>query len=298
MSIRIQRSFIIGDTWLYYKIYTGYKTSDVVLTEVVKPLAEKLIEDHIVDKWFFIRYGDPEHHIRVRFHFKDTENIRPLIQQLHSSLRFFVDQDLIWKVQTDTYQREVERYGTNTMEISEELFYHDSKMIVDFLDMIEGEEGEELRWLFSLRAVDSFLHSYQYKALDKLVLLEQLKTSYGSEFGMSRPLKKQIDQKYREERGKIEEFMNFRPSENPEYAPLLKILDVKAKSITGIVEKTLDHKRSGYLQVPMDNLMASYIHMLMNRIFKSKNRMHEMVCYDFLFRYYRSAVARSKVKAV
>jgi len=61
-----QRTFIPGDAWVYYKIYTGAKTSDILLTEIIKPVAEKLIEQELIDQWFFIRYADPKHHIRVR----------------------------------------------------------------------------------------------------------------------------------------------------------------------------------------------------------------------------------------
>ena len=43
-------------------------------------------------------------------------------------------------------------------------------------------------------------------------------------------------------------------------------------------------------------LMGSYIHMLINRLFKSKQRLHEMVIYDFLFRYYKSEIAKKKYK--
>ncbi len=148
MTKNIQRNFILGDTWLYYKIYTGPKTSDSVLTGIIKPVAEQLIADNIIDKWFFIRYADPKHHIRVRFHYSQSENIAIIINSLSPYLRPLVEQDHIWKVQIDTYHREIERYGSNTMELSESLFYYDSKMIVDFIDMIEGAEGEEIHFFF------------------------------------------------------------------------------------------------------------------------------------------------------
>ncbi|MFK7749084.1 MAG: lantibiotic dehydratase C-terminal domain-containing protein, partial [Kordia sp.] len=54
------------------------------------------------------------------------------------------------------------------------------------------------------------------------------------------------------------------------------------------------HKEDETLMMPINDLMGSYMHMLMNRLFKSKNRIHEMVCYDFLYRYYKSMIARKK----
>ena len=34
----MKRDFIIGDEWVYYKIYSGAKTCDKVLLDIVKPL--------------------------------------------------------------------------------------------------------------------------------------------------------------------------------------------------------------------------------------------------------------------
>ena len=44
----------------------------------------------------------------------------------------------------------------------------------------------------------------------------------------------------------------------------------------------------------IDSLLASYIHMMMNRLFKSKNRLHELVLYEFLYRYYKGEQAKEK----
>ena len=61
------RRFPPGSAWLYLKLYTGTATADVLLSEVLGPLAREAIADRLADRWFFIRYDDPEHHLRVRF---------------------------------------------------------------------------------------------------------------------------------------------------------------------------------------------------------------------------------------
>ena len=279
---------------MYYKIYTGHKTADEVLTQVIRPVVGELLDQGAIDKWFFIRYTDPKYHIRVRFHYSDRNNVGSIINALYPYLKTFVEQDLIWKIQIDTYQRELERYGEHTMELAEEVFHCDSKMIVDFLDMIDGAEGEVLRWLFALRAMDSHLTNFQYTDTDKLRIMDRLKTGFALEFGMARPLKKQLDDKYREERKRIDEFMVFEAHEKPDYAPILNILAAKGKKMgpiaTEIIKRTGKENRGAQI----DDLMTSYLHMHMNRLFKSKNRLHELVCYDFLHRYYKSMIARKK----
>lgn len=48
------------------------------------------------------------------------------------------------------------------------------------------------------------------------------------------------------------------------------------------------------LEIDLNDFLSSHIHMTMNRIFCSKNREHEMICYDFLSRYYKSKIATIK----
>jgi len=294
MDNGIKRTFILGDPWIYYKIYSGAKTSDYILTEIIKPAAEKLLATGIIDKWFFIRYADPKHHIRVRFHFNNPENVRLIINSLYPDFKKLISQDLIWKIQTDTYQREIERYGEKTIELAEELFYYDSKMIVNFLDLIEGEKGEELRWLFGLRMIDVLLDSFKFTIEDKCALLEQLKTGFANEFEVNRFLKKQLDDKFRKEREKINEHLTLTKEIKHEYVPILEVFDAYTIEIKPIVEKIKTLIDKGHFTREVRGLLSSFIHMTMNRLFKSKNRVHEVVCYDFLYRYYRSLLARAK----
>ncbi len=281
----LQRSFIIGSEWLYYKIYTGPKTSDLVLTDVIKPVATQLLEKNTIDKWFFIRYNDPKHHIRVRFHYNNPDNVTDIINGLYESLKEFSDEDLIWKIQIDTYQREIERYGLKTIEQSEELFFLDSKMIVDFLDLIEGDEGEELRWLFGIRAIDQKLKDFGYDEDEKLALMERLKIGFGAEFGMNKNLKKQLDKKFRNEHDKIKSFLNFKRETDPDYALIIDVLEEKSNNSENLIKSIL----SLVNKAELDDMMSSFIHMLMNRLFRSKNRLHEMVIYDLLYRTYKVA---------
>lgn len=280
-----QRTFIPGDSWVYYKIYTGTKTSDIVLTEAIKPITEELFQKGHIDQWFFIRYADPKHHIRVRFHYKDEDAIGVIMKTVYAHLHAFAKADLIWKIQVDTYNREIERYGEEHIEAAEQLFSHESDMIVNFLDMVDGEEGEELRWLFAIRALDTMLVDFDYSEDQKLAFMERLKTGFGQEFGMNKFLKKQLDEKFRSKREKITFFIDFKVEDRPEYQPLLELLAYKSeKSKTTITElkKSASNER-------IDTYLGSYAHMLMNRMFRSKNRLHEMVVYDLLYRHYKVA---------
>lgn len=288
-----KRSYIIGKDWLYYKIYTGPQTSDAFLLEAIDRVTDHLIKKKVIIKWFFIRYLDPKYHLRVRFNYRQPNHVSDIINSLYPYLEKYQQQGLIWKVQIDTYNREIERYGKRTIQLAEDYFFYDSEMIIDFLKLFENED--DLRWIFSLVVIDSSLNCFDYNAEEKLLLLERLKTGFGEEFGMGRPLKKQLDAKYRLEREKIEEFMTFG---NKKSSAFSHIINKNKKNIKKIADKILILRNSGELNNELDELMSSYIHMFMNRLFRSKNRLHEMVCYDFLFRYYQSNIAREKYEKI
>lgn len=292
----LKRNFILGDSWLYYKIYSGPKTLDRILTELINPVSKSLLEQNIIDKWFFIRYNDPKPHLRVRFHCKDTDNLQKIIKELTPHFTQFMDMEFISNIQIDTYQREIERYGENSMELCEDIFYHDSVMMADFLDMIEDGEGDELRWLFGLKAADAFLNAFHLSIEAKVDLLMNLKTAFGEEFGMNRHLKQQLDNKYRAQRKMIEEFL--KSDDTFEYPEIIEVINKKNINSRGAIDSILGLYERNELMVPVNALLSSHIHMLMNRLFRSKMRLHEMVLYDFLFRYYDSVKARTKKSIV
>ncbi len=159
----IQRTFIPGENWLYFKIYSGPKTADTILAEDIKPLVEKMSSVNIINKWFFIRYSDPKLHIRVRFYLSKTDYLNHVISLMNSSMKPYVQNNLIWKIQLDTYEREIERYGENTIDLIENLFCYDSNMHLDLLSSLYGDEGETTRWLFGLKAIDQTLIDFVRK---------------------------------------------------------------------------------------------------------------------------------------
>ncbi|MEL7148265.1 MAG: thiopeptide-type bacteriocin biosynthesis protein [Bacteroidota bacterium] len=275
-----RRSFIPGSEWLYYKLYTGSKTSDRVLTELILPFSQEMKARKLINRWFFIRYGDPDNHLRIRFHLTSIDAFGHLVEELTPQLETFYDQQLIWKIQTDVYKRELERYGHQNISHSEDLFYHESEMLANLLSVIDGEEGEEIRWLFGLRAIFQLLEDFALKTEEKIALMEHLKSGFMSEFGIGKPTKRQLDSKFRAERAKIDWFMQFTRAEQPDYAPLLDILDQKSNRTRAIIQQITQNVNSAQRK----DLLMSYIHMMMNRLFRSQNRKHELVMYYLLWR--------------
>ncbi len=203
----VQRDYILGDQWFYFKIYTGVKTADTILTEVIEPLCNRLFEKNLIDKWFFIRYTDPDFHLRIRFKIIDINRISEIILVLNSMLKPYIDLHLVSKFQTEAYSRELERYGYNTIEETESLFFYDSQMTLQMLNQIEGDEGETHRWHFACLAVDFLLNDFGFSETEKFDHMNRLQQGFGQEFGMNTQLKVQLDDKFRKERQQIRSFL-------------------------------------------------------------------------------------------
>jgi thiopeptide-type bacteriocin biosynthesis protein len=76
---KIKRNFIVGEEWLYYKIYCGNYTADKILINEVQTIVNKLFRKKLIDQWFFIRYYDPDFHLRIRFHLINLNAITEVI---------------------------------------------------------------------------------------------------------------------------------------------------------------------------------------------------------------------------
>ncbi|MFL5764247.1 MAG: lantibiotic dehydratase [Bacteroidia bacterium] len=288
------RNFHVGSEWLYYKLYCGIKTADKILIDAIYPLYEALLNKGLITKFFFIRYVDPDTHLRVRFLLNNTRNFGEVVNEVNEFIRPFITENFIHKIQLETYSREIERYGTNTMEISESLFCADSISNIRMLALISEEEGENLKWQFSIRSIDELLDCFDYNLDDKFDLFERLKESFIREHGDSKELRLQLDAKFRNLRSKLEYFLGDDTRQADEMKPLFDILDWKKSQVRDMAKRILEIKSRGNLDVDLKYLVSSYIHMMVNRIFKSKQRTFEMVLYDFLCRYYKSRIAREK----
>ena len=71
-----------------------------------------------------------------------------------------------------------------------------------------------------------------------------------------------------------------------------QVLKSKIKKTTKLTKHILEYQNHDRLKVRLDSLLSSYIHMLVNRAFRSKQCFYELVCYDFLSRFYRNQIGR------
>lgn len=295
--IQVQRTFAVGSEWLYVKLYGGVKSLDKILSDDILPLTNELLEEGIIEKWFFIRYEDTDKHLRIRFyHANKPDFIGTVLSRLHEVLKNYLDEGIIFKIQADTYQREIERYGNETMGLSESVFFHDSKAIASILSLIEGDEGERFRWLFGLRSVDMVLSDFGYNVEAKAKLMTFIKDGFFQEYGGGDKLRHQLNDKYRTERESIEKILDSE-QDTDEIKPAIEYFSERSNELKCINIGLRNLQIANSQVYSHDVLLQSYIHMTMNRLFLTDNRKHELVIYYFLDKYYQSKKARMSNKS-
>ncbi|MGH3994155.1 MAG: thiopeptide-type bacteriocin biosynthesis protein, partial [Pseudonocardiaceae bacterium] len=143
-AVAVKRSFPPGSEWLYAKLYSGNSTSDHLLRELVRPLVDEALASGAVDRWFFIRYADPDWHVRVRLHGPPERLHGEVLPALEAAIEPFCRDGSVWKLQLDTYEREIERYGGNEgIVLSERLFHADSEAALSIVETLSGDAGTD-----------------------------------------------------------------------------------------------------------------------------------------------------------
>ena len=265
----VTRKFLPGSEWLYLKIYSGVKTADIILQESIIPFVNFLLkEERLIIKWFFIRYNDPEPHLRIRFQLANNSNYKIVLEKVNHHLNHFIDSGEISNIIIDSYIRELERYGENTIEFSEELFCKSSELVLQFLDY-----NDEEKIFVSMFYIDKLLYNLKLSNTEKWEWIRKFNNSYKIEFNADKNLNSQLDIKFRKFKP---DYINFVKSD--EYKEIRNLITLNIEK-SGVSIENIG-------SIPLlSDFFQSIFHMHINRMFVSNQRLFEMIIYDHMNRY-------------
>jgi thiopeptide-type bacteriocin biosynthesis protein len=289
--MQIQRRFPPGSEWLYAKLYAGPDHVEKALRALL-PVLRSARSSGAADQWFFLRYGDPDWHLRLRLHGAPGRlrgEVQPAIEQAASSL---LSAGWAWRIQLDTYEREIERYGGEEgILLAERLFHAGSEAVLDLLNFLSGDAGEDGRWRLALLSLDCLLRGLGLTIKERLVVLRQVRGEFAREFRVDATLDRQLGERYRRERPRLERLLGGADGPGPQ---VRAVLDRYGSQVAAIGVDLRICAGAGRLNVPLLHFAADQLHMQMNRCFRSAARAHELVVYDFLARLCESQVARTQ----
>lgn len=234
--------------WIYLKLYHNTETTNVILGEEIYDLCNKMIENGLVEKYFFIQYMDSNNHIRLRLKFKSE-----LLQGVSEILEWaneLKERELIYYFSIDTYEREVNRYGgSNLIEFAENCFWKDSELITNAskLDSIDDLE-------FGILNILSIMSAYGLNEteIEEWMSLNISNNNSREDFRKNR--KKIL--------GIIKDFYN---QEIKMDEKLMELIDERNRSIYEYKNQIDKADKEGSLTNLKENILSSLIHMSCNR---------------------------------
>jgi thiopeptide-type bacteriocin biosynthesis protein len=276
------RAYPPGSEWLYLKLYCGPASADRLLVELA-PLLQMTKAEGLWDRWHFVRYRDPDHHLRLRFHGLPSRLLSELLPHLHKHLEERLAQSLLWKVQVDTFEPEWERYGGSLgFALAEGWFFEDSQHILN--QLVDGLTLEQ-RWRAGLRHADAIWAALGLKVQARKELAQASRDGFRKEFGDSGAGAVQMGARFRALRKELES--GFPQASDSALAPELCGLPK--------IREAFDQ---GLIQGDLASLAGSLSHMHLNRMLRANPREHEWVLMEFLVRLYDSYLARHSTGSV
>lgn len=294
---QIKRNFVVGDEWLYYKVYAGSDTVEHLLVSVLPPLIETMVTRGLITAWFFTRYNDPEYHLRLRFKVPSQDKVGVIIQLICEHLGGLLDNHSIHNLALDTYKRELERYGPSAIEIVEDLFSIQSAEFLTFArSSDEVATSDSLRLLFGIYAINMTLERFCIEGERKSLFIKTCKDNFAREFNANGETFRSLSRKYKKHRAQLDMLMNKEWKRDLDIFQKLfkKYHDSYQKLCDMVVEK----ERSELLSVNLFDLVASVIHMHINKISRSKPRKFEFICYELLHLTLKNASTMRRTKAI
>lgn len=273
---------MIGGEWLSIKIYAGNTTAERLLCEEVASLFETIKTDGYSEKAYYLRYSDPDWHLRIRVKGPSEALLTSVLPRLNQLLNPKIQSGVIKNVTLDTYDPETERYGgSHGIELAESIFDVNSAFCLSVINKID-ELGEDSRWMFALRGIDSILNAFSLGLEQKKALVSQLREHFGREYNDNVVLRKSLGTKHRENQQNIVDSMEGVGIFNKFNALIER--HTSEIAIYAIQYRELDDQKQ--LTRSLSDVISALLHMFNNRLFTAYGRQQEFVCYDMLKRYY------------
>ena len=266
---KVKRSFLPGEEWLYFKLYTHYTLTDEILLTLVLPVIRKYKKDNPGFKWFFIRYQDPDHHLRLRF-FTASKSSYGLLADLIHKLQPLSRAGKIADVMLDTYQRELEKYSPECINEVEVFFYCNSEFILK--TFLHNELSTAFKLSFAVNASLKLITCFIADANQRDEFFNAVFQNLSVEFNKDKEIVRKMDAKYRKfQKELIERNRILRMQENR-----------GAYRCYLLAAKKLAEKVNGWEQNDKHNMLLNLVHVQINRIFEANPREYEYLIYHFM----------------
>jgi thiopeptide-type bacteriocin biosynthesis protein len=258
-----------GSEWLFLKLYCNRDVEEDLIAGPARRLGEQLIESGAAKEWFFLRYSDPDRHLRIRFRGDAERLAHQVIPQVCAWATDLMSQGSCLRFTFDTYERELERYGgPGGAAVAEGVFCADSRAVAQILDLIQSRRLQLDRTNVAVLTVDTLLAGLE---LSEAARLEWYRNQLWSRRDAS------VDYRNRKVllRRLIADTRWLRAEPGGE--DLYRSLAARREQLRPLTERLKTLKASRELTQPLSTFYASLVHLHLNRIGIDRNTERNIV---------------------
>jgi class I lanthipeptide synthase len=251
-----------GSDWLFAKLYCPARCEDELIAERMLPMAENAIASGLAESWFFIRYSDPERHIRLRFQGKPDRLATQLFGQVCKWAGEAIEDEICTRLVFDTYDREIERFGGEEgMAVAEAIFHADSRAAAALVKVLRTKQWEDpgMRTALFARSVDELCGVCGFSEAELVEWYESQAPNTDRDAGAEyRKLKAPL----RGALGDREKWL----SEIPFGEAIAQALMNRSRDLAVPSARLVELASEGRLSQPVAKLAGSFVHLMLNRI--------------------------------
>jgi thiopeptide-type bacteriocin biosynthesis protein len=275
-----------GSEWLYAKLYGARDLEDDLIAGPLRDFAEGVLADGAAEAWFYVRYSDPDPHVRLRFRGDPGRLTGRVLPALCAWGAGLMADGTCQKLAFDTYDREVERFGgPDGAAAAEAVFAADSRACAELLGLCLGGVLAGDRTTLAVLTIDDLLSAlgatgdgrlswYRPQAADRRASGDD----YRRLKGLLRPLLADPQ----------------RLAAAPGGAALAGVLSTRREALAQAADRLAALARLGTLGQPLPALYRAFVHLHCNRL-AGTDRSTESTALGLLLRV-RDGLARAPLR--
>jgi thiopeptide-type bacteriocin biosynthesis protein len=283
----VERREAPGSQWVYLKLYVSTQRQDEIIGVHMGNILRELKTRGLYDKWFYIRYFDPEPHLRLRFHAIDQERSKEVLVLAVAWSQQLAQQGLIGRSCVDTYEREIERYGgPQAIDCLEQAFHIDSEVVSSLITSLYQRQLTLDPLFVAVMSLDALSTSWGLTLEQRLQQSQCFisKNLFADEFRPHRKMLCELLAPWNH---------TYDPSVQPQREQMRVLLSQPYLALQSVVQALDELAEEGLLQ---QSILQSLAHMHVIRLL-GVNRDQELKVYAFWHHALKSITLRPSVDA-
>lgn len=287
------------ESWLYMRLHCPSAFGDTVALKFVRPLAEELRAQGLITRFFFLRYFEGGHHLRLRFYGEQEALLTTVRSRLNVAASSFFSEhgysvtgplddgpagmdDTGWQprqpyeemrpicsFEYDRYEPETERYGGQAgLLLSEQQFEVSSLTALRVLELEQAGAGP--RQNAALLLIEAISRAFDLSRSQCLEAFAYQVAYWTRSAWLEAEHIQRFAQEYARFRASLQRLLALGeaaslPAHRSRSVWLTTVQEWE-REMRGFYEALLSLQQRGQLSVSLSSLLCAYIHLLCNRL--------------------------------